>query len=250
MLSTKFPSHLHNFQLDKNQAICKSSFFFSQKLRKSVSSNRKSVVLASATNGNIGVKNLNIGQISIPYPVVPRESISPLISNMLLPIIISYIISSRYNANSEWYKNLKKPSWNPPPVIFAVVWPFLYATIGVSVWLASFRGVSSDGLLVYGIQLLLNFFWPILFFGWKKLGWSVALNGELFYFINFKSSIFSHFVVFLVFLWIGILSTMKLFRLADPLAAKLLWPYLIWVSFATVLNHQIWVLNKGKANTN
>ncbi len=125
-----------------------------------------------------------------------------------------------------WYAALRKPSWNPPNWIFGPVWSMLYLLMAVAAWLVwrrrGFAGASLLPLALFGIQLVLNGLWSVLFFGWHRPDLA---------FIE------------IVFLWSAILATMLAFRRVVPLAAALLAPYLLWVTFAAFLNFTIWKLN-------
>ena len=124
------------------------------------------------------------------------------------------------------YQTLNQPPLSPPGWIFPIVWTILYLLMG---W-ASYRVLVSDApreerkkaLTFYGIQLFLNFLWPVVFFG---LGWYWAA-----------------FIVLLA-LWILIYLTMHLFGLIDDTAENLLIPYLLWVTFAGYLNLGVALLN-------
>ena len=124
------------------------------------------------------------------------------------------------------YQTLNRPPLSPPGWIFPIVWTVLYLLMG---W-ASYRVLVSDApreerkkaLTFYGIQLFLNFLWPVVFFG---LGWYWAA------------------FVLLLALWILIYLTMHLFGLIDDTAENLLIPYLLWVTFAGYLNLGVALLN-------
>jgi len=125
-----------------------------------------------------------------------------------------------------WYKGLVKPSFNPPNWIFGPVWTTLYLLMGVALFLVWRLGLKTEGvqaaLILFLIQLALNTLWSILFFG---------LHQPLLAFIE------------IIALWAFILWTMiKFFGLSRP-AGWLLVPYLLWVSFASVLNFFLWRLN-------
>jgi tryptophan-rich sensory protein len=125
-----------------------------------------------------------------------------------------------------WYATLAKPSWQPPSWVFGPVWTTLYFLMGYAsamVWAR--RGQSSvatTALVVYGVQLVLNVLWSILFFG---------AESPMLAFIC------------IVALWFAIVLTMVLFWRVSHTAAWLMVPYLAWVSFAGVLNFTIWRLN-------
>jgi len=126
-----------------------------------------------------------------------------------------------------WYADLKKPSFNPPDWVFAPVWTTLFLLMGISlylVWSKETPGKSKKAAVAaFAIQLSLNSLWSFLFFG---------LHAPLFGLLE------------IVVLWFFILLTLLLFyRLSRP-AAFLLLPYLLWVSFATVLNYALFALNR------
>jgi len=126
----------------------------------------------------------------------------------------------------SWYPSIKKPSWNPPNKIFAPVWTGLYMMMAVAGWMVWVRlpqkGFSAPMALFF-VQLVLNTVWSVLFFGLRSPGWAF---------------------VELVLLWIGITLTMVSFWAVYWVAGVLFFPYLLWVSFAAILNFKIWQLNR------
>jgi translocator protein len=126
----------------------------------------------------------------------------------------------------EWYAALAKPAFNPPSWIFAPVWTALYLMMGIAAWLVWRRAGFRDGgpaLAVFAVQLILNGLWSWIFFGQHRIG--AAL-------------------VDIVLLWAAILACLALFWRRQPAAGALLLPYLVWVSFAAVLNAALWRLNR------
>lgn len=125
-----------------------------------------------------------------------------------------------------WYATLNKPSFNPPNWLFAPVWTLLYILMGIAaglVWAKGFYHIwVKTALYYFGFQLLFNALWSIVFFGFQEPFWAL--------------------LVILVLL-ILILLTIKWFKIVSRPAAYLLLPYLLWVSFAMVLNYKIWELN-------
>ena len=124
-----------------------------------------------------------------------------------------------------FYAELTRPAWGPPATVFGPVWTVLYALMAVSAWLVwRHRALqqSQIALLLFLSQLVLNALWSWLFFSWK-LG---ALS-----FID------------IVALCLLLIATLVCFWRVSRLAGLLLVPYLAWVTFATVLNYQIWRLN-------
>jgi tryptophan-rich sensory protein len=126
-----------------------------------------------------------------------------------------------------WYASLQKPAWTPPAWLFAPVWTLLYLMMSVAVWLVwrerGFGAGAAFPLTLFAVQLILNALWSIVFFGWKRPDLALV---EIF------------------FLWAAIFATMLSFRRVSPPAAWLMWPYLLWVTFAGFLNLSIWKLNR------
>lgn len=135
-------------------------------------------------------------------------------------------LATLLSGGMDSYKIMNQPPLSPPGWIFPIVWTILYLLMG---W-ASYRVLVSNApredrkkaLTFYGIQLFLNFLWPLVFFG---LGWYWAA-----------------FIVLLA-LWVMIYLTMHLFGLIDDTAENLLIPYLLWVTFAGYLNLGVALLN-------
>lgn len=126
--------------------------------------------------------------------------------------------------NEDWYRDLDKPSWQPPGEVFGPVWGVLYAAQAVAAWLVwRGGGEHAPALRLYGAQLLLNLGWSVLFFGLHRLSWAL---------------------VDIAVLWVAIAATMAAFRRRSPVAFWLLVPYLAWVTFASVLTYDIWRRNR------
>jgi benzodiazapine receptor len=127
-----------------------------------------------------------------------------------------------------WYPTLIKPSFNPPNWVFAPAWSLLYLLMGVAaglVWdrIEYEKEAVKNALVFFAIQLALNALWSYLFFG--------LMNPLL--------ALLEVFV-----LWLMIYETLLKFIKINKIAGYLLVPYLLWVSYATVLNASIWWLNK------
>lgn len=132
------------------------------------------------------------------------------------------LIGSIATASSvkSWYvTDVIKSSLNPPSWVFAPVWTLLFLLMGISLYLV---WQKKGDLFWFWVQLLLNIVWSFLFFGFR--------NPTLAFYE-------------ILILWVTILITIVKFKKIDSLAAKLLWPYLVWVSFASILNYSIMVLN-------
>lgn len=126
----------------------------------------------------------------------------------------------------SWYVTLQKPLFTPPSWLFGPVWSTLFVLMGVSLYLVWKKGLKSKqsvrSVKIFGLQLVLNFLWSLLFFG-------------------FHSPVLALFDILI--LWFAILWTILTFAKLDKLSSILLWPYLAWVSFASVLNLFIVKLN-------
>lgn len=121
------------------------------------------------------------------------------------------------------YATLRRPSWAPPAAVFGPVWTVLYAMIAVAGWLVWRRAGVGAAVLAYAAQLVLNGLWTPLFFGAGRYGWALVDIGLL---------------------WLGIAVTVLLFRRVSRVAALLLVPYWLWVTYAAALNAAIWWLNR------
>jgi translocator protein len=124
-----------------------------------------------------------------------------------------------------WYIDIIKPVFNPPNYVFAPVWTVLYFLMGVSFYLILQGPKSvekSKAIRLFLLQLTLNFAWSFLFFKFHLIG------------IAF---------IEIILIWLAVLAMILQFYKVNRLAAKLQIPYLLWLSFATVLNASIWWLN-------
>lgn len=118
-----------------------------------------------------------------------------------------------------------QPPLSPPAFLFPIVWGILYALMGISaarIYLSAPSANRSRGLNVYIAQLVVNFFWSLIFFNAQAFGFAL---------------------IWLILLWVLVLWMILLFYKVDPLAAKLQIPYLIWLTFAAYLNFGVWYLN-------
>jgi len=122
-----------------------------------------------------------------------------------------------------WYAYLNKPSFNPPNYLFGPVWTTLYLLMGISVFLVwENKNKTGKAVIIFFAQLVLNACWTLIFFGLKSPGWA---------FVEIAA------------LWIMIVWCIVEFRSISKPAAYLLIPYLLWVSYASVLTFSIWKLN-------
>jgi translocator protein len=131
------------------------------------------------------------------------------------------------SAIPTWYASLNKPPFSPPNWIFAPVWTTLYLLMGIALYLIWKKGLKTkkvrDAVYVFVIQLVLNAAWSPIFFGAHNILLALLI---------------------IVIVWIYILKTIRLFAKINSTASYLLYPYLAWVSFATILNFSVWFLNK------
>jgi benzodiazapine receptor len=125
-----------------------------------------------------------------------------------------------------WYESLNKPFFSPPNWIFGPVWTLLYMFMGIAFYLVFIKGYKKQNIKTasnyFLAQLALNFIWTPIFFG-------------------LRSPLFG--LIIIVAMWILIILTMKKFYPISKPAFYLLVPYLLWVTFATLLNGAILVLN-------
>jgi translocator protein len=148
-----------------------------------------------------------------------------LIASIALPLFAGFLGSLANMASLDtWYETIAKPVFNPPNWVFAPVWTLLFILMGISlyiVWEKNSRH-KRTALLLFGVQLLLNILWSALFFG---------LRNPL-----------AAFIEILALLGAIVLTIILFGRISKP-AAYLLVPYLLWVSFAAILNISIVILN-------
>lgn len=127
---------------------------------------------------------------------------------------------------NTWYMSINKPVINPPNWIFGPVWTTLFILMGIALYLVWHKGFAYSGVkiafIVFIVQLILNILWSVFFFGFR----SPTLG-----FID------------ILILWLAILFTIILFFKVSTTAGYMLIPYIIWVSFASVLNGWIMILN-------
>jgi translocator protein len=125
-----------------------------------------------------------------------------------------------------WYVNLRKPAWQPPDVLFGPVWTLIFALAALS-FILNWRKLAArnqrlEVIAAFLVNGFLNVLWSLLFFRFKRPDWALYE---------------------VAFLWISIIVMIVLVKRSSTSAAVLLLPYLIWVSFAAVLNLRIVQLN-------
>ena len=118
-----------------------------------------------------------------------------------------------------------QPPLSPPAILFPIVWTILYALMGISaarIWLSEESPERSRGLNLFIAQLIVNFFWSLIFFNLQAFGFAL---------------------LWLILLWILVAWMILTFAKTDKLAAWLQVPYLLWLTFAAYLNAGVWILN-------
>lgn len=149
-----------------------------------------------------------------------------LIICIAIPLLVGTLSAFLTRDGMKIFKDMAKPPLSPPGWLFPIAWIILYTLMGIaSYFIYQKRNQSAKvagALLIYGLQLLFNFFWSIIFF---NVRW---------YFAAF---------FWLVILWALIGFTILAFREIDKKASYLLYPYLAWVTFAGYLNLGIAFLN-------
>lgn len=148
----------------------------------------------------------------------------PLIVSLIISLGVGALSAAASMNSKDVYAMLNKPPLSPPAIVFPIVWTILFILMGISAYLIFVSNSSNkkSALTVYAVQLIVNFFWPILFFGQHAY-------------------LFSFF--WLLLLWVLVIVMIVQFYRIKPLAAYLQIPYLLWVTFAGYLNIMIYFLN-------
>ncbi len=149
-----------------------------------------------------------------------------LLIAVAIPLLVGAVAGLLTRNSMQVFEGLQQPPFAPPGVLFPIVWTILYALMGIASYLIYTSGKDPEevnsALAVYGVQLVVNFLWPIVFF---RFGWYT----------------FAFF--WLILLWVLVIYTILLFyRISKP-AAWLMVPYLIWLTYAAYLNLGIVLLN-------
>ncbi len=148
---------------------------------------------------------------------------------LIVAIVICLLagaIGSVFTASeiTTWYSSLNKPFFTPPNWVFAPAWTVLYILMGLSlylVWISNSKE-KHDAMRMFELQLLLNVAWSFLFFGLHSP--LLGLAG-------------------IIVLWLAIFQTMEWFHKISKKATYLLVPYILWTSFALVLNLAVFAMN-------
>ncbi|EOD01493.1 TspO/MBR family protein [Caldisalinibacter kiritimatiensis] len=157
------------------------------------------------------------------FKVNGKKNYLALIIAIAIPLLVGFLSSYLVRDGYQTFETLNKPFFAPPAGIFAPVWTILYILMGIASYRIWMLPQVKKSLRLYGIQLFFNFLWSIIFFG-------LALRGLAF--------------LEIIVLLILIIATTKSFFKLDKISGYLLIPYVIWVSFASLLNLSVWLMNR------
>ena len=155
-------------------------------------------------------------------------SLPKKIVSLLIFILLAFGASAwgSYVTNlykEPWYSMITKPSFNPPEWIFAPVWITLYIAMSVAIWLIWINPEKKEKIIyIYFIHLLINGSWSIFFFGLHLILASLIIIAVIIFFV----------------VWL-----IKLYYPINKLSSFLMIPYLMWLSYAFILNFYIFILN-------
>lgn len=155
-----------------------------------------------------------------------KSKIKPYAVSILLTLAVGGLSGFLTSMGMDSFDALTKPPLTPPSFLFPIVWTVLFILMGVGaarIFMTEPTAARNRALIVYVVQLAVNFFWSIIFF-------------------NLQAYAFAF--LWLILLWVLILTMIYLFCKVDKPAALLQIPYAIWVTFAGYLNLMIWLLNR------
>lgn len=170
---------------------------------------------------NIRVAPLRLSKLKMSSLPMSKEAVCWAAAAVVAGAAGTPIVVSQ---TKGWYKTIKKPSWCPPDRLFGPVWTLLYASIGYSAQIMKSLNGYDSALRFFALHFALNLTWAPLFFGIHRIGAAFLVN---------------------VALVASLSRSIYVFSKTSHLAAVLLVPYLIWLSFATALNYEIFRLNKA-----
>lgn len=155
-----------------------------------------------------------------------KSKIKPYAVSILLTLAVGGLSGFLTSMGMDSFDALTKPPLTPPSFLFPIVWTVLFILMGVGaarIFMTEPTAARNRALIVYVVQLAVNFLWSIIFF-------------------NLQAYAFAFF--WLILLWVLILTMIYLFCKVDKPAALIQIPYAIWVTFAGYLNLMIWLLNR------
>lgn len=155
-----------------------------------------------------------------------RDDLPGLVASVVVVNALGAAPALLGGPNSEWFQSLEKPWFYPPDVAFGIVWPILFALLGVAAYLVWRCGTERPAVRValglFALQFAFNLAWTPAFFTLQSLGLAFGI---------------------IVALWVLIVATVRAFARVDRRAAALLVPYLLWVTFAAALNYALLAAN-------
>ena len=155
-----------------------------------------------------------------------KSKIKPYAVSILLTLAVGGLSGFLTSMGMDSFDALTKRPLTPPSFLFPIVWTVLFILMGVGaarIFMTEPTAARNRALIVYVVQLAVNFFWSIIFF-------------------NLQAYAFAFF--WLILLWVLILTMIYLFCKVDKPAALIQIPYAIWVTFAGYLNLMIWLMNR------
>ncbi len=157
-----------------------------------------------------------------------KETIKSYIYSLIIALGTGGLSALFTSGSMGIYQKIIRPPLSPPSIVFPIVWTVLFTLMGISAAMiyntdSATKRERNSALLTYGISLVFNFFWSIIFF-------------------NMQMYLFAF--IWLLGLWFFILKTMLKYYKINKIAAYLQIPYLLWVTFAGYLTFAIWYLNK------
>lgn len=152
------------------------------------------------------------------------NKVKPYVISIIIALAVGGISALVTNDNMMIYEQINRPSLAPPAIVFPIVWSILFILMGISSAIVYKKNTDNTrkSLIVYGIQLVFNFLWTVIFF-------------------NLRAYLFAFIWIFI--LWLLIIWMIYEFYKVDKLAAYLQIPYLLWTTFATYLTFMIYLLN-------
>ncbi|MDD6564358.1 MAG: tryptophan-rich sensory protein [Clostridiales bacterium] len=156
------------------------------------------------------------------------KKIKPYVFSVIIALAVGGLSSILTRNNMEVYNNINRPPLAPPMILFPIVWSILFILMGISsaiVWVKrkDNSDAAIDALKTYALQLIVNFFWTIIFF-------------------NMQAYLFAF--IWLLLLLVLIIIMIVQFKKISPLAGDLQIPYALWVAFAGYLTLMIYILNR------
>lgn len=180
---------------------------------------RSTLAMPASLNADVRHREASMAHLSASRQILG-------LAGWLVITFVAAAIGGAASVNAgSFYTQLVLPEWAPPSWVFGPVWTVLYVAMGIAAWLIwrvdGFRA-ARRALTLFLAQLALNALWSWLFFGWHRGALAFAD---------------------MLLLWVLIIATLIAFWRVRALAGWVLVPYLLWVSFASVLNYAVWQLN-------